>query len=151
MFPLFCLSSSATGSETGYMSVIGLLVFADMERNGCDLQVVGITKKIQTIDRAEGSSFKPTTSAPTGAMVVQNVPATVPTIMAKNIKTPKLLAKIQIMKQKRPPMKVQSPARLMRPALSEKMPTRGRPRPWPRLSNAPTIEPCCELNPMLTA
>ena len=106
-----------------------------------DLHVVGITKNIQVIDKEDGSSFSPTTSALTGPMVVQKVPATVPTMMAKKIKTPKLLANIQITKQNSPPRKVQKPAKLMRPALSEKMPTKGRPRPCPKLSRAPIIEP----------
>ena len=51
-----------------------------------NLQVVGRTKTSQVMESAEGSSFNPTTSAPTGPMVVQKVPAQVPTIMAKHMR-----------------------------------------------------------------
>lgn len=58
------------------------------------LQVVGRTRTSHVIDNPDASSLSPTTSAPTGAMVVQKVPETVPTNTEKNINTPKLLAKI---------------------------------------------------------
>lgn len=53
-----------------------------------DLHVVGRTKTSQVIERADGSSFNPKISAPTGATVVQKVPLQVPTIKAKKMRTP---------------------------------------------------------------
>lgn len=53
-----------------------------------DLHVVGRTKTSQVIERADGSSFNPTISAATGDIVVQKVPLQVPTIKAKNMRTP---------------------------------------------------------------
>ncbi|TEY68300.1 hypothetical protein BOTCAL_0121g00090 [Botryotinia calthae] len=81
------------------------------------------------MDSAEGRTLRPTTSAPTGAIVAQNVPETVPTTRAKNMRTPYVLAKIQMTRQKSPAKKVHVPAMLIRPVASENAPTNGRPRP----------------------
>ena len=48
----------------------------------------GMANITNVMDRVDGSSRRPTTSAPTGATVVHIVPAMVPIKMAKNIKTP---------------------------------------------------------------
>ena len=80
--------------------------------------VLGMTTASQKIDNADGKSCKPTTSAPTGATVVVKVGATGPIIRAKKMRTPKLLAKIQITKEKRPAKNVQASAVFRRPNLS---------------------------------
>ena len=82
---------------------------------------------IHVIDNVDGSSCKPTTSAATGPIVVQIVPATEPAIREKKIRTPKVLANIHMTKQKIPHKIVKKAAMLMRPARSLKMPTIGRP------------------------
>lgn len=51
-------------------------------------QVVGKTSTSQTIDNADGNSLREIASQPTGAIVVQKVPATVPTTIAKKTRTP---------------------------------------------------------------
>src|SRR5699024_6766030 len=95
----------------------------------------------QNIDKADGKSCNPTTSVPTGATVVVKVGATAPPTRAKKMRTPKLLAKIQITREKRPARKVQTSEVLIRPKLSLTYPITGRPRPPPRLNIAPRIEP----------
>lgn len=134
--PLACTSIRAMGSETeaGQPRVTDTFSVYNS-------YVHGRTSTIHVIESADGNSFKPTTSAPTGAMVVQKIPATVPTMSAKNTKTPNPFEKIQLTKQKRPQTNVRNPAMLMRPARSLKIPTAGRPRPCPRLRSAPMMEP----------
>ncbi|KAK3063285.1 hypothetical protein LTS18_001668 [Coniosporium uncinatum] len=82
--------------------------------------VTGSIKTNHNIDSEDGTFFRPMTSAMTGATVAQNVPATVPPMRAKKMRTPKEEAGIHITRLKRPQRKVMVAAMLMRPKLSLK-------------------------------
>jgi len=144
---LLCINSN---TELPFRSV-HLMTKPGEEGKAVDSQVVGKTIKTRTMLRVLGNSLSPATSTPTGAIVDQNVPQTIPARIAKRHKTEKFFAKIQMKKHIEPQNPVVSVAILIRPSKSLECPTRGRPIIRPKFSSAPTIAPSFAVRPMLRA